>query len=217
MGKPYVYRIDNETKEFYFGVRWNYDGNPNDDLWINYFTSSSLIKEMIIKNGLDYFKPTILKVLETKESALEYEYTLIKSNINKKGCLNRALGKCTIWDESLKKQVSNSVKKLWQNEEYKKNMSIKSSGTNNHNFRLNPWRNVNSDIESWKKIIHIYNDFVEEKWDIKKYGYGRHFLMKRYNIAQGTARKFLSLLKNNWSPLFDSDYLLFLHENAGLS
>lgn len=39
-GKPYVYKIENKIGEFYFGVRWDYSGNPENDLWINYFTSS---------------------------------------------------------------------------------------------------------------------------------------------------------------------------------
>lgn len=217
MGKPYVYKIENKNGEFYFGVRWDYQGLPNDDLWINYFTSSSLIKEILINKGVEYFTPTIIKIFETREESLEFEYSLIKKNMNKNGCLNRALGKCTIWDESLKKQVSNSMKKLWENENYRKNHYSKSSGINHHNYNLQPWRNVNSDIKSWIKIKVIYDDFSSEKWEINKYGYGRNFLMRRYDIVQGTARKFISILKNNWNPYLDVDYLLFLHENASVS
>jgi len=217
MGKPYVYKIENQEGEFYYGVRWDYEGDPKNDLWVNYFTSSSLIKEIILTKGLNHFTPTIIQVLDTAEDALKCEYELIKNSINKKECLNRALGKCTIWDDFLKKKVSLSLKKIWEDEEYRKRAPIKSSGTNNHNYEKKPWRNVNSEIESWKKIIDIYNDFLIEKWDLNKYGMGRHFLMRRYKIAQGTARKFIFLIKNNWNPLLDSDYLLFLYENTRVS
>jgi len=217
MGNPYVYKIINKNNEFYFGVRWSYEGTPNTDLWKNYFTSSSLIKKIISKEGIDFFTPIIIKVFENKEDALKLEYDLIKENFNKQECLNRALGKCTIWDETLRKKVSESVKKLWKNEEYRLRGSMKSSGINNHNFKINPWRNVNSDIKSWKLVVEIYKDSIIEKWDFSVYGFGRAFLVKKYGIAQGTARSFIKLMKNNWNPLLDSDFLLFLNQDTRVS
>lgn len=168
MGKPYVYKIENQDKEFYYGVRWDYEGEPQNDLWVNYFTSSSLIKEIILLKGVNHFNPKIVKVLETIEEALSFEHDLIKNNINEKGCLNRALGKCTIWDNFLKKKVSGSMKKVWENKEYRNRASIKSSGPNNHNFEKKPWRNVNSDIESWKKVLEIYKDFFNRKMEFQQ-------------------------------------------------
>lgn len=96
-------------------------------------------------------------------------------------------------------------------------MKLNSSGEKNHNFKKKPWRNVNSNIDSWKKVISIYNDFLSENWDLNKYGYGRFYLMNRYQIVQGTARNFIKLIKNNWNPLLDTDYLLFLNENTRMS
>ena len=84
-------------------------------------------------------------------------------------------------------------------------------------YNLKPWKNVNSDIESWKKILEIYNDYISEKWNFNKYGFGRLYLQKRYNIAQGTARTFMKLIKNNWNPLLDNDFLAFINDNIGMS
>lgn len=216
MGNAYVYNIKGLDDEFYIGVRWNYSGDPENDIWVNYFTSSSYIKQMIIQKGVEYFSPTVIKTFESEKEALEYEYNLIKENFENEKCLNRAMGKCTIWDDFLKKQVSNSMKKLWMSENYRQNRKNQ-IGEKNHNFGLKPWRNINSNKDSWKKSIEIFIDYQNEKWDFEKYGFGRQFLISRYHIAQGTARSLIKLLKNNWNPLIDSDFLLFLEENTRVS
>lgn len=210
MGKPYVYVIVGKKKEFYFGVRWCYDGEPQEDLWIKYFTSSSTIKQLIHNNGVDYFKPKVIKLFETKEDALYHEYRLIKNGINSKNCLNKAMGKCAIWDDDLKKQVSNSMKKVWENPEFREKIIFANTGENNKNYGKKPWRNVSGNYESWKKAVIIYDDYLKEKWDFNKRGYGRNLLIRRYDIVQGTARCLIKFLKNNWNPYLDDDYLLFL-------
>lgn len=217
MGLPYVYKIESVNNEFYFGVRWNYNGSPENDLWKNYFTSSKTVKEKIQKNGYGYFTSYIIKTFDNIEDALNFEYSLIKENKTNKNCLNRAIGKCTIWNDELKKQVSNSLKKISLNDDYRKKLSDRVKGEKNHNYGKKPWDNINSSIDSWKKIIDIYNDYIIENWDFNKYGSGRLFLIKRYGIAEGTARKFINLVKNNWNPLLDNDYLLFLQKNAQVS
>lgn len=115
--KPYVYKITSLKGEYYFGVRWNYKGNPENDLWVNYFTSSTFIHMLIAENNLEYFRTEILKTFEDKKVALDYEYCLIKESIGDKLCLNRSVGKCTIWDNSLKKKVSESMKDFCKNDE----------------------------------------------------------------------------------------------------
>jgi hypothetical protein len=208
--RPYVYKLENLDGEFYYGVRWDYEGEPENDLLKEYFSSSVTVKKMISENGINYFKGTILKLFETKEQALDYEYTLIKESINNDKCLNRAMGKCTIWNDELKKKVSESVKELWKNPEFRQNYKLKRSAENNHNFGKKPWKNVNSDLESWKKAIIIFKDYQNEKWDLNKYGFGRFFLIKRYGIKQGSARKLVNLLREGWNPYDDLDYLNFI-------
>lgn len=208
--KPYVYKIESKNGEYYYGVRWNYTGDPKNDLWINYFTSSESIKEKILIEGIEYFTPKVIKVFNDKESALDFEYNLIKTSINDKLCLNKSMGKCTIWDDILKQRVSNSMKNIWNNTEgYRLNKSLKTSGPYNPNYQKPSWRNVNSDIGSWMKTLEIYNDFLLEKWNLNKYGNNRTFLMKRYNICQGTARRLISKFKKNWNPYLDDDFMDF--------
>ena len=68
--KPYVYKITSKNNEYYFGVRWDYKSTPQEDLWKEYFTSSTLVHELIQKNGKEYFYIEILFLFESKEDAL---------------------------------------------------------------------------------------------------------------------------------------------------
>jgi hypothetical protein len=209
--KPYVYKLVGQNSEYYFGVRWNYKTEPENDLLVNYFTSSETIKKMMLEYGVNYFVGEILNIFDDKESALDYEYNLIKNSINDINCLNKAMGKCTIWDDELKKRLSGSIKKLFDNPKHREMHRNKSVGENNHNYKLKPWRNINSDVESWKVAIKIYDDYIFEKWDLTKYGFGRFYLIKRYKIKQGSARRLISLLREGWNPYNDKDYLDFMN------
>jgi hypothetical protein len=205
--KPYVYKILSKNNEYYFGVRWDYKSTPNEDLWKDYFTSSTLVHELIQKNGIDYFNKEILFIFESKEEALNKEVELIKSSINDEKCLNRSCGKCTIWDDNLKKKMVDSRKKYFkENKDVLKKLSDSKKGNKNHNFNCPPWRNVLGNKKSWIKAKQIYNDYIIENWDLNKRKFGRSFLIRRYNIVCGSARKMIDLLKNNWNPHLDDDY-----------
>jgi hypothetical protein len=211
--KPYVYKITGKDGTFYYGVRWDYKGDANEDLLKKYFTSSDYIREIISKNGLDFFKGEIIKITDTKEESLNLEYSLIKENINNELCLNKALGKCTIWDKELLIKLSKSMKDKWREEKYRNKCIQSRSVKNNPNYNKPSWRNINSDIDSWMKSFIIYDDYINENWDFSKYGYGRHMLQKRYGISQGTSRCLIKKLNNNWSPYTDEDFLNFYNQN----
>lgn len=212
--KPYVYKVLSKNNEYYFGVRWNYKSTPQEDLWKEYFTSSTLVHELIQKNGKDYFSVEILFLFESREDALNKEIELIKSSINDEKCLNRACGKCTIWDNNLKKKMAENLKNYYKkNKDIVKKCSDAKKGNKNHNFGCPPWRNVLGHKNSWLKAIDIYSDYVIENWPISVKNnktYGRTFLCRRYGIVVGTARKLLLLLKSGWNPYQDKDYQEFL-------
>jgi hypothetical protein len=212
--KSYVYKITSKNKEYYFGVRWGYISTPQQDLWKDYFTSSTLVHELIQKNGKEYFDAEILFLFDSKEDALNKEIELIKSSMKDDKCLNRACGKCTIWDDNLKKKMTENLKNYYkENKDVIKKFSDAKKGDKNPNFGCPPWRNGLSHKKSWVKAIDIYNDYVVENWPIfgkNKKSYGRVFLTKRYNIVTGTARKLLILLQNGWNPYQDKDFQEFL-------
>lgn len=90
--KPYTYLIKSKTTgEFYYGVKYSKDADP-ETFWRNYFTSSNTIKMMIDRDGKDSFETEIRRTFKTPEEALLWEQKVIRKIRNKEGCLNISLG-----------------------------------------------------------------------------------------------------------------------------
>lgn len=89
----YTYRIQNRiTNQFYYGSRYKntiLGLEPNEDLWIKYFTSSKSIKELIKIYGKDSFITEIILTSRDAESCYWLEQSLIKENIDNPLCLNK--------------------------------------------------------------------------------------------------------------------------------
>lgn len=75
---PYVYLIRHiSSGKFYAGSRTSKTCHPND-FWTSYFTSSKIVKDLIVKDGRDSFE--ILEIIPRPlDDALEYEVALLKS------------------------------------------------------------------------------------------------------------------------------------------
>ena len=80
----YVYKIRNKaTNQYYFGFRKAHikaNRNPNEDFLIYYYSSSVVIKSMIIEQGIDQFECAIVYQDIDIEKAFWYEQELIKSH-----------------------------------------------------------------------------------------------------------------------------------------
>jgi tRNA G10 N-methylase Trm11 len=122
---PYVYLgINRVTNEFYIGARYshcNHKRNSVDDLGTVYYTSSKVVKPMFAQ-----FDWTILAHFATKEDALDYETQLISEHWNNPLLLNKNTGgkKFHRPDNYVKrpyrkKDRSATMKKLWQDPEFK--------------------------------------------------------------------------------------------------
>lgn len=75
---PYVYLLKNKTTGlFYYGVRFGKNCHP-DDFWIDYFTSSKLVKDLIKKHGKSDFEHEIRKKFDSKEAAIDWEQRVIR-------------------------------------------------------------------------------------------------------------------------------------------
>lgn len=88
----YVYKITLiSTGEFYFGYRSKNIKEqrlPENDLWIHYFTSSNIIKNLIKVHGKDAFITEILKKTDP-DTAYNCEQRYIKQNWNNPLLLNK--------------------------------------------------------------------------------------------------------------------------------
>jgi hypothetical protein len=136
------------NNKFYYGVRWGNKVLPSEDLWIKYFTSSKVIKNLINQYGKDAFLFEVRKVFITKQEAITWEETVLRrlkvlkspdTWLNK--CISKAIRydihprKGVIVSEDTKEKISKSNKgKPKFTEEDKLKMSINRSGSKHWNY-----------------------------------------------------------------------------------
>jgi hypothetical protein len=77
---PYFYIIQHiNSGKYYAGVKYAENANPDQFMKFNgYQTSSNIIKQIIIEEGIDSFVIRKIKVFETGEEALDYESKFLK-------------------------------------------------------------------------------------------------------------------------------------------
>jgi chromatin remodeling complex protein RSC6 len=92
---PYTYYLYHKpTGLKYYGSRWANKVSPENDLWINYFSSSKKVNQLIEEYGKDSFHYEIRKLFATKEQCLDWETKfLTKVNaVKNKEWINRHNG-----------------------------------------------------------------------------------------------------------------------------
>jgi hypothetical protein len=89
----YVYKVTClETQEYYWGSRTANRKRrlmPSQDLWIKYYSSSKLLKQLIQVYGKERFKAEIIQEMWDADEAFWLEQEFIKSSINDPKCLNK--------------------------------------------------------------------------------------------------------------------------------
>lgn len=80
--KPYTYFIRHiPTNTVYYGVRWKnvkLNKTPEQDLWVEYFTRSSRVDQLIQKYGKDSFTVEIRQTFESINKAREWESKVLR-------------------------------------------------------------------------------------------------------------------------------------------
>jgi hypothetical protein len=70
---PFTYLIHcTATDQYYYGSRYGKRCHPSS-LWTSYFTSSKVVKQLILEHGKDAFKVSIRKTFKTAEEARRWE------------------------------------------------------------------------------------------------------------------------------------------------
>lgn len=86
----YVYYIENTiTNQFYYGFRCDNISEPENDIWVKYFTSSKYVKALLSTYGKESFVVKVIFSLHDSEVCYWYEQLLIRENINNPLCLNK--------------------------------------------------------------------------------------------------------------------------------
>lgn len=75
---PYTYLVKNITTGLaYYGVRFAKHSKP-EDLWVSYFTSSKLVKDLIKQFGKSDFTFEVRRVFATAEQAIDWEQRVLR-------------------------------------------------------------------------------------------------------------------------------------------
>lgn len=78
MSTPYTYRITCiPTGQSYYGVRYAKNCDPLD-LWVSYFTSSTLVHKLIKYHGPEQFIVEVRKTFKSKEKACYWEHEVLR-------------------------------------------------------------------------------------------------------------------------------------------
>ena len=140
------------NNKFYYGVRWGNKVPPSEDLWIKYFTSSKVIKNLINQYSKEAFLFEVRKIFTTKQEAIAWEEAVLRRLKVLKSpdiWLNKCISKAIRYDihprigvkvsEETKIKISKSNKgKPKFTEKAKLNMSINRSGSKHWNYG-NKW------------------------------------------------------------------------------
>ena len=74
---PFTYLIYcKATGQYYYGSRYSKHCHP-DQLWTSYFTSSKVVKQLILEHGKDAFTFKVTKTFDSKEDARKWEYRFL--------------------------------------------------------------------------------------------------------------------------------------------
>jgi hypothetical protein len=84
---PFTYLIYcKPTDQYYYGSRYGKGCHPSQ-LWTTYYTSSKVVKQLILEHGEDAFDVKITKIFDSREHARQWEYRFlckIKASTNSK-------------------------------------------------------------------------------------------------------------------------------------
>src|SRR5574344_649739 len=85
----YIYKVTNSiTGQFYIGQRSSFDGTPEEDLGIHYFTSSKVVRPLFKNNTSEWKKEILYRDINYAEMLDYREGYEIHKVFNDKLCLN---------------------------------------------------------------------------------------------------------------------------------
>ena len=142
MFEAYVYRVTNTiTGQFYYGYRYKNQTlgtTPENDLWIDYFTSSNRIKADIKQYGKDSFKIEILYKNIDSIKCWQQEQITIRNSWGDPLLLNgkyhdpesnvELYRRVNILSEKSKQKMSSAGKGKPKSEEHKRKIAIANTG-----------------------------------------------------------------------------------------
>lgn len=175
----------------YYGVRYKSGCDPSD-LWVTYFTSSKIVKQLIERDGKESFSVSIRKTFFDSRQALKWEATFLTKidAATNPAWLNQSNGNSkfrspTKHTEKTKQILRNKITGKKRCLETKQKLS-QTAIVREENKRKNNWKmpktSINKAIQTRQNRMELgeINPYSEER--NKKMG----------NSKRGTKRKYLS-------------------------
>lgn len=124
--QAYTYTIYHKvSNQYYYGVR----KSSTFDLGVNYFSSSKLVKRLLSESPLDQFEFKLRRKFNSYSEARCHETRFLQriNAVKNKKMLNQAISaahvptKDSMSEKQRHSNISTTMKKLWQDPEYRKN------------------------------------------------------------------------------------------------
>jgi hypothetical protein len=138
--KSYTYLIKHRpTGQVYYGYRSANKTNPVEDLWQNYFTSSSRVHQLIKETGVDSFDVEIRKTFESKEQASSWETRVLRrcKVLTDDRWINQNIAGYIMPSKESRKKISDYHKDKPKTEKHKQKISESQKGS------IRPWSKAN--------------------------------------------------------------------------
>jgi hypothetical protein len=153
--KPYTYLIKHRpTGKVYYGFRCANKTEPHDDLWKQYFTSSSKIQQLIEETVKESFDIEIRRVFETKEQAVLWETKVLRrcKVLEDNRWINQNVAGYIVPTEESRKKISDYHKDKPKSEDHKQKLSASQKGKpkNSQVYKSPEYRELMSKLKSGK-------------------------------------------------------------------
>lgn len=150
--KAYTYLIKfKPTGKVYYGVRFKNVRlclTPNEDLMINYKTSSQQIKQLIAEHGIDSFEWEIRQTFDTPARAIQWETTVLRrcNVLNRQDTwYNANISGYKIATEIGRSKISRTHKGIPKTDDHRKKISASLSGRKQNYVQSDEQRRKNSE------------------------------------------------------------------------
>ena len=131
MYTAYTYLITHKpTNKLYYGVRHSVNRkqmDPKQDLWVDYFTSSKVVHNLIEEYGKETFDIKIDQMFDTAEEAIAYEEEYLKNNLTEQ-YLNGNINGAVLPRQEYFDKISEYHKGKPKSEEHKRKLSEAQKG-----------------------------------------------------------------------------------------
>ena len=189
--EPFTYHLYHiPTNKHYYGARYKKGCSPAE-LWTSYFSSSSIVHQLIEEYGQDSFVPSVRKLFSSSEEAVAWEARVLarldaQHNdmwINRHNSKSAFMGPYMHSDKS-KSKISSKIKGIKRSDKTKDKMS-KSAKHRESKRREDGWIMPEESIiralatrqeRIETGIIDPYSEARNQKMSASKKGTKRHYL-----------------------------------------